>query len=348
MSRNCSPVIFVPGIGGSRLRNRNTGKVVWGNLETMFGDLQKISLPDRDTDLIEATEVIDKIVIFCPFQTSFYGEIETFLCKNLSYARDKDLFFFCYDWRQDCAVSAEKLKEYIGERYDQLGKKLTIVAHSMGGLIARYCTDCLEAHQYVDKIIALGTPHRGSPNALESLLKGACVFPGGFRRQETLKCLKTFPSAYQLLPTLGSKEVYIQDDHMSPVDIFKELDWLGTKSEQSQYGSLVSNAKIFHDRLTKARSNSSGRLPTIYSVYGYGQHTLMQITVPRDDSNRWNLASYFRNRNGDKTVPEDSAIFYRNPNQICLYPSLTVQFLTIKTLTPTLRICFAMLTIVIR
>ncbi len=46
----------------------------------------------------------------------------------------------------------------------------------------------------------MGTPHKGAPDAFEALQIGAVSLPFGLRRAATLQPLKTFPSAYQLLP----------------------------------------------------------------------------------------------------------------------------------------------------
>ncbi len=48
---------------------------------------------------------------------------------------------FAYDWRLGCADNAGRLAEFIASiqrRYHDPSLKVDIVAHSMGGLIARY------------------------------------------------------------------------------------------------------------------------------------------------------------------------------------------------------------------
>lgn len=42
-------------------------------------------------------------------------------------------------------------------------RKFSIVAHSKGGLIARYYVKRLQGHKYVDHLITMATPHHGTP-----------------------------------------------------------------------------------------------------------------------------------------------------------------------------------------
>jgi pimeloyl-ACP methyl ester carboxylesterase len=45
------------------------------------------------------------------------------------------------------------------------GGRIDIVAHSMGGLVARYYVQCLGGARRVDRLITLGTPHMGTTAA---------------------------------------------------------------------------------------------------------------------------------------------------------------------------------------
>ncbi len=56
----------------------------------------------------------------------------------------------------DIAEEIEKIREEHGDR------KIDIIAHSMGGLDARWYIEKLGGDEYVDKLITLGTPHTGT------------------------------------------------------------------------------------------------------------------------------------------------------------------------------------------
>jgi pimeloyl-ACP methyl ester carboxylesterase len=59
-------------------------------------------------------------------------------------------------------ASAQKLKQMLSDCGFGDGKRLTIVAHSMGGLVSRYLIEHLEGDRFVKKLIQCGTPNSGS------------------------------------------------------------------------------------------------------------------------------------------------------------------------------------------
>ncbi len=90
------------------------------------------------------------------------------------------LFTFPYDWRKDNNFTAGLLKDKIQEVKNITGKsKVDLIAHSMGGLVARsYIQSDDYQNDDIDQIIFLGTPHQGS---LESYLKyGGAFFRGKY------------------------------------------------------------------------------------------------------------------------------------------------------------------------
>lgn len=88
-------------------------------------------------------------------------------------ARGVDLMIFPYDWRLDIAGNATALADAVRRRWWGRGMparaaeddRILIVAHSMGGLIARYYIEHLGGHRAVRHLITAGTPHRGAPVA---------------------------------------------------------------------------------------------------------------------------------------------------------------------------------------
>ncbi|MDO8592306.1 MAG: LamG-like jellyroll fold domain-containing protein, partial [bacterium] len=79
------------------------------------------------------------------------------------------LFTFPYDWRQDNNLTANLLKEKIQQVKEITGaSQVDIVAHSMGGLVARSYAQGSDYQNDIDQVIFLGTPHRG---AVDTYLK---------------------------------------------------------------------------------------------------------------------------------------------------------------------------------
>ena len=85
------------------------------------------------------------------------------------YTKEENLFTFPYDWKNHNAVSALLLEGKIDDVKEKTKlSKVDIVAHSMGGLVARAYIDGMENAEYgndIDQLITLGTPQRGSPKA---------------------------------------------------------------------------------------------------------------------------------------------------------------------------------------
>ncbi len=120
------PVIIIPGILGSSDKNG-----VW---------------------------VIDPI-----FHT--YDDLIDTLKAN-GYVGGKDLFTMPYDWRESNVLTALELRNKINEVQDVCQcDKVDLVAHSMGGLVARQYIQSDKYENDVDQLIFLGTPHLGAPKS---------------------------------------------------------------------------------------------------------------------------------------------------------------------------------------
>jgi pimeloyl-ACP methyl ester carboxylesterase len=131
--------VFVPGLGGSF------------NLMTLL-DWRGPSISGWD---------------FPPFLD--YGKtlVDTF--QRAGYTRDVDLFVAFYDWRKSVSDSATNyLIPWLDRARSRSGKsKIILVGHSMGGLVSRSYiqSDAYPARNDVERLITLGTPHRGAPEA---------------------------------------------------------------------------------------------------------------------------------------------------------------------------------------
>lgn len=117
-------------------------------------------------------------------------------------------FRFAYDWRRDNRASALQLAALVEAalpawRRVQPAARVVIIAHSMGGLVARWYLEGVHPHtgtpldgwRNVRELITFGTPYRGSLNALTYLVDGYRKLFVDFSA-----ALATFTSVHQLLP----------------------------------------------------------------------------------------------------------------------------------------------------
>ena len=110
---------------------------------------------------------------------------------------DRDTFYiFPYDFRRDNVETARELVRRIEELKRKLGRpdlRFNIVAHSMGGLVARYAAMYGDADlpaapvapqptwagaSSINKIFMFGTPNEGSAEAFVTILEGYSVTEG--------------------------------------------------------------------------------------------------------------------------------------------------------------------------
>jgi len=283
-----NPVIVIPGILGSRLKDTETGMMVWGAFSGEYADpttpggARLTALPmKKETPLRELKDsvvsdgALDRLnfkVLMIPVRLTAYLNILKIL--GIAGYRDEDIakshtvkypkehftsFQFDYDWRRDIVENAQLLGEFIQEkrRYvkDEIKKqygiedydvKFDIVAHSMGGLIARYYMrygladlpkdDSLpevtwDGVKHIRKLVMVGTPNEGSIVALLNLAKG---YKKRFIPRFSPAILGTMPSLYQIIPYENMKMVVERGQGAGEsVDVLEMSFW-----EKMQWGLL--------------------------------------------------------------------------------------------------------------
>lgn len=281
------PVIFLPGMKGSRLIKcvdewpctEGRHVEVWGNsghvaIFSGFDDLtiksmyRKIAasfgtpgdtIPnaeDYKSDKVREGGILESYRIGSSFfpiwKVNIYEELKTFLLDQGGYRDNENLFLLSYDWRLDNRITAVKLAMMISEFRDNYMKhlrsefvrakavtpcrqghidfdrywncvkekhnrlfndrgelKFILVAHSMGGLVAKYFINALEGNKDIHKLVLFASPLFGSVDALSGLKNGE--FPDTMLGKlldlyfigqgPTRGILFSMPSIFQMLPT---------------------------------------------------------------------------------------------------------------------------------------------------
>lgn len=218
------------------------------------------------TDNIQPTGTIDAFdvrLLGIPFQIKAYHDLLTTLGvggyrdeHSVSPGTDNgsrgySSFQFAYDWRRDNVENAKRLHQFVlekkayveNERRKQSGGgaepvRFDIVAHSMGGLVARYYLEYGDADlpengstpevtwkgaENVDRLIMIGTPNAGSLEAVANLVQGETV--SRFLPRYEAAILGTMPALYQLLPRSRQNPVVLET-HRKPVDILDPKVWV--------------------------------------------------------------------------------------------------------------------------
>lgn len=115
-----------------------------------------------------------------PIFNTYSGLINAF--RENGYELDNNLFVFPYDWHLDNKHSAELLKQKIDIVKRSSGvSRVDVVAHSMGGLVARAYAESDYYGDDIDQIVFLGTPHLGSAKSYPTWEAGDVTFDNGIK-----------------------------------------------------------------------------------------------------------------------------------------------------------------------
>ncbi|MFI7494383.1 hypothetical protein ACH9D2_06645 [Kocuria sp. M4R2S49] len=316
MSQNV--YVLLPGITGSILTK--DGKDVFGltaaaGLRALFtggNSLQSLkveptmSIQDRPDDGVTASAIApDAHLIPGLWKIDGYGKVADYIIKRLKAKPGENYFEFPYDWRLDNRIAAHDLFQKVHRwltayRTGHPQAKVVLVAHSMGGLVARYYLEVLQGWRDTRALITFGTPHRGSLNALDALANGITKLYG---LVDLTDLVRSFPSVYQLLPiypcidTGSAKLAY-------PTDVASQIKNLDVKSVQS--------ARTFHDEIDKAVT-ANGQLEEyqnsryrLHSVIGI-EHPTMQAAQLQNGKLSMSMTHASGDWGGDGTVPRVAA-----------------------------------------
>jgi hypothetical protein len=198
-------VLILPGIMGSTLGTRRDGrdKVLWFNpVEVALGGLARLALP--------STRRIKPLGAW----------LLTYLRPKLELrAAGFDADFHPYDWRRSVADAGRELAARIAaERHAQVH----LVAHSMGGLVARAALAHVGADR-IGQVVQLGTPNGGAYATVQALRGSyplvrrlALLDLRHDARDLARKVFTTLPGLAELLPVAAACEDF---------DPFQSGDW---------------------------------------------------------------------------------------------------------------------------
>jgi hypothetical protein len=221
-------VILIPGMTGTRLQDRRSGRVLWGNARSLFFPRDggcSLAVPvGPDSDRHEGIETAGPVTGFriLGFRFEAYGEFirsmeaNGYRAGDLESPRPDDLFFvFAYDWREGSVDSARRLAGLLDGLRKVRGQhemRVALVAQSNASRIARwlikYGGASLEEAEAgasgppsgvrIEKLVLVGTANGGAMRTLRFMTRGRRYLP--FGRTFLPEMFFTFPSTYEDLP----------------------------------------------------------------------------------------------------------------------------------------------------
>jgi pimeloyl-ACP methyl ester carboxylesterase len=280
-------VILLPGVMGSLigLRNRGDSDIVWVNPVAIgSGEFKKLRLDSSSGPKYGARGAIPL----------YY----TLLSMRLSWWYGHTVEMFDFDWR----LSLQDLGAALAKRLDEVTEdEVYIVAHSMGGLVARRAlAEGGEGADKVKRVIQLGTPNGGSFAPVQ-VLRGEYEFVNFFlgmdvaNRTEDLlgNVASTFPGLCQLMPAPAR--------YTGTFDLYDPANWPAKPAVQPQ---VLANAK-------QAWASFPDEDPRLFMIAGVEQRTVNGVArKPNGDF------EFRSSPTGDGTVPLEFAVLKNRPNYL--------------------------------
>jgi len=262
-------VVVIHGIMGGELTataaaDSNSSKIWLNYLQLALGrfmwlKLQSDGIHEEDSRRsLSATGMIQK----------YYGEL------TLQLSETWNTVSFWYDWRKDIYRAAVELQQRVAEAFGR-GAPFHIVAHSLGGLVARtFIRQNGAAWKAMQKggaklggrLIMLGTPNFGSfavpqiITGLEGIIRKLDLIDTRNDLQQYVAVANTFPGSYQMMPSPSAMP------DMTP--LYTANTWQPTAVSQA----LLDLGRNFHKDIDPVKDD------WMSYIAGYGQDTLNGVS----------------------------------------------------------------------
>ncbi len=246
----CSNVLFIPGIKASRLyRNKiiNSIKIedmLWEpNTNSDVDDLRMNENGISVNKSIYTKDIIDSAYGLKNIYENFILSMDALVATGTV----KSWLPLPYDWRESVINIADT--DTLSKLYDLASTsktaKVTIIAHSNGGLVAKSIMKKLEEvgkSDIVDKIIFIAVPELGTPQALLAMLHGheQSLGLGVFLSEGTARSFsQNIPGAYGLLP---SRRFFENNPITVISDLFSDTNGKIISSYESMKDFIINNS----------------------------------------------------------------------------------------------------------
>jgi pimeloyl-ACP methyl ester carboxylesterase len=311
-------VVVIHGIMGAELNvsSGGDGDLTWVNIfRIVRGWLDRLRLSDDGR-----TEYNSKFKVRASgIMKRFYGEL------LLSLAEKWNVRAFWFDWRKDMQLAADNLNTQI-DGWFGAHAPVHIIAHSMGGLVARtFMKKYKERWEAMwdkgdatrpagtsgGRLVMLGTPNYGSfaipqvATGIEGLVKKLALADLRHSVRELLETFNSFVGSYQMLPS-----PFV----MKPMERLYQSGTYGGYNVPQRH---LDNARQYHQFLSDAIDAKR----MVY-VAGFGQPTFNNIKLDAGGVNFLpldNVDSYEMTLDGDGRVPHSLGLLKGNGKPVETY-----------------------------
>jgi hypothetical protein len=316
--------LVIPGILGSCLRYQVTGQDLW--TEDFSSNYLRLA---RDYPLFQYTPgrradptAILKTAHFLGLPVKgIFGRVLDCLHGHPRFSHRDGVLEFPYDWRGDLLETAEMLGTSLRQRFGADPEKwtcrITVVTHSMGGLVARIAlVSGALPPATVAQMVHIAPPFAGSASAFRSVYRDV-RFPLTrplldliWRKNRNLaqlqfrRVMATFPAAYQCMPPETDPYLYIGSAKtVNPFGPGQSVVSPAMKAAAAKASEAIrkSVAVITESRVPVDTIRSdlrSGKTDLEYRVFDEGDRYDVMDPLP------------YRDTPGDGTVSMDSCAYH--------------------------------------
>ena len=308
-------IVVVPGIGGSVLAEPGGGSPVWdagpGDVMGLVRHPQELGR-DRQLEpvgLTRSTKLLGFTIV------PGYEDLMQGL-SSLGVADHRGdphrpvagatVVAAPYDFRMSVADAARRLdavvSAHLGDATEaERAGRVVVVAHSLGGLVARYWMGVMERWPWCRSLLTIGTPHRGVPKALDWWVNGPRLL--GHRLTGPMQLVREWPSVAQLLPRYEAVHDTTTGEWCYPHDL-----------PLPDLAGPARDAYAVHEQIEQAWGEMPRRGPEMLTWLGWSHPTLESAVW---DGSRlkvgkvrpaWLADTGWDRDLGDGTVPAISAV----------------------------------------
>jgi pimeloyl-ACP methyl ester carboxylesterase len=285
--QGASSILFLPGIQASRLYTEG----VFGTEDQLWTpnwnqDVRQLEMNENGDSInqVYTRDILDEVAGLGTVYKNFAHSLDALVAdKTIVEWRP-----FAYDWRYPVDDIVENGTQYENEirsvstlveelAEDSYSKKVTVVAHSNGGLLAKALLTRLGEQgkeHLVDRLILLASPQLGTPKAVGSLLHGFDQSAAGgivIDAAVARSAIKNMPGAYGLLPTA---EYFTEVG----VPFIKFTEGTSLQLFRDHYGTDIESVSELYDFLTGVK-DGRGEATTVYDAIKVNSDVLQDSSI---------------------------------------------------------------------
>ena len=267
---------------------------IWFDIgDLLLGGMEKLAIGARNVQPLQ------------PF-ARYYGDLLRFLTTS------HRVIPFAYDWRIDPRIEADRLAGRIKEELPAAREQrqpIRILAHSMGGLIAR---TMIARHPDVwaqmlaipgARFVMLGTPNGGSHSITELLvarsktLRQLALLDVHNGMRGLLKVIARFPGVLAMLPS-DARE-----------DYFDSAVWKGYAQQSDAGWTQPTGADLLAARAVRQLLDQAAFDPqSMFYIAGHARATLCAMRIDAQEKDPARRIQFDATNRGDGRVPWEGGI----------------------------------------